>query len=194
MRVPSGLNAAPDNLALPASRTIGSREPSACQTRAVPSPEAVTIRVLSGLNAAAVTQSLWPVRTTGGPVPSACQTRAVPSLETVTMRAPSGLNTAPFTLSVCPPSTSGSSAPSAHHTSADVPPNAVATMRGVGARKPPTRRATVGVLAILMAAGARSRREVESPSEVQDKISRWKLAGIRPSTGAARRRHDLAHA
>ena len=65
---------------------------------------------------------------------------------------------------------------------------------GVGALKPPTRRATVGVLAILMAAGARSRREVESPSEVQDKISRRKLAGIRPSTRAARRRHDLAHA
>ena len=32
-------------------------------------------------------------------------------------------------------------------------------MSGVGARKPPTRRATVGVLAIVTAAGARSRRE-----------------------------------
>jgi hypothetical protein len=32
-------------------------------------------------------------------------------------------------------------------------------MSDVGARKPPTRRATVGVLAIVTTAGARSRRE-----------------------------------
>ena len=73
-------------------------------------------------------------------------------------------------------------------------PPAIDTYLGVGARKPPTRRATVGVLAIVTAAGARSRCEVESPSEVQDKISRRKLAGIRQSPRAARRRHALAHA
>ena len=62
---------------------MGSPVPSARQTRAVRSREAVTILDPSGLKAALTTQSSCPRKTTGSPVPSACQTRAVPAAETV---------------------------------------------------------------------------------------------------------------
>ena len=47
--------------------------------------------------------------------------------------------------------------------------------------------ASVEVLAVLRARGARSRYEVEGSTEVQDEIPRRELAGIRPSAGPARR-------
>ena len=78
-------------------RTTGSPLPSARHTRAVLSPEAVTIRVPSGLNPAEVTPPSWPRRTRGSPLPSARHTRAVLSSEAVTIRVPSGLNPAEVT-------------------------------------------------------------------------------------------------
>ena len=52
--------------------------------------------------------------------------------------------------------------------------------------------ASVEVLAVLRARGARSRYEVEGSTEVQDEIPRRELAGIRPSAGPARRRDAVA--
>ena len=63
-------------------------------------------------------------------------------------------------------------------------------LRGVGARK----QVFVAALAIVTAEGACSRREVESASQVQNEIPRRKLAGVRPSTGPARRRHPVVDA
>ena len=47
-------------------------------------------------------------------------------------------------------------------------------------------------LALLMAAGARSRHEVESASQVQDQIPRRELADVRASARPARRRDAVA--
>ena len=52
--------------------------------------------------------------------------------------------------------------------------------------------ASVEVLAVLRARGARSRYEVEGSTEVQDEIPRRELAGIRPSAGPARQRDAVA--
>ena len=73
---------------------------SASQTRAVLSPEAVTIRLPSGLNAAEWTDEVCPWREARGLPESASQTRAVLSAEAVTIRLPSGLNAAVWTVGV----------------------------------------------------------------------------------------------
>ena len=52
--------------------------------------------------------------------------------------------------------------------------------------------ASVEVLAVLRARGARSRYEVEGSTEVQDEIPRRELAGVRARAGAARRRDAVA--
>ncbi len=57
---------------------------------------------------------------------------------------------------------------------------------GVGAQPFGFDEAAVGSLAALTAAGARSRHEIEGPSEVQDEVSRWELVSVRAGFGSAR--------
>ncbi len=52
--------------------------------------------------------------------------------------------------------------------------------------------AAVGSLAALTAAGARSRHEIENPSEVQDEVSRGELVSVRAGLGPARGRDAVA--
>ena len=67
--------------------------------------------------------------------------------------------------------------------------NEVALVHGSSAS---CRWATVDVLALLRARGARCRHEVESLPHVQDQIPRRESAGVRASTRAARRRDAVA--
>src|SRR5258705_60461 len=96
---------------------MGTPVPSALQTRAVASEDAVTMRLPSGLHAADVTLSEWPLKTMGAPVPSAFQTRAVPSADAVTMYLLSGLHDAELTRSSWPLRATGPN-PSAFQTHA----------------------------------------------------------------------------
>jgi hypothetical protein len=66
-------------------------------TRAVPSPEAVTMRAPSGLNAAKVRNCSCRYTPGSGAPVVAFHMRAVLSWEAVTMLAPSGLNAAEVT-------------------------------------------------------------------------------------------------
>src|SRR5262249_55247683 len=63
-------------------------------SRAVLSPDAVTIRLPSGLNAALVTLASCPLNSAMGRPVSAFHSRAVRSPEVVTMSLPSGLDAA----------------------------------------------------------------------------------------------------
>ena len=64
---------------------------AASHTRAVPSPEPVTMRAPSGATAMLVTVLVWPLRVASLAPVLASHTRAVVVREPVTMRAPSGL-------------------------------------------------------------------------------------------------------
>ena len=90
MRAPSGLNAADTtNSSWPRSTAI-SLPVAASHSRAVLSPDAVTMRAPSGLKAAEYTKSLWP-RSTAISLPvAASHTRAVLSSDAVTMRVAVG--------------------------------------------------------------------------------------------------------
>ena len=52
--------------------------------------------------------------------------------------------------------------------------------------------AAAGSLSVVTAAGARSRHEIEGPSEVQEQVSRWQLASVRAGVGRTRRRDAVA--
>src|SRR3954465_15527148 len=109
IRVASGLNAADFIHATSAMRVApyevrmkrsGPRSTAisfavrASQIRAVPSQDAVMMRVPSGLNTADSTLRRWPRRTAISIAVVTSQIRAVSSEDAVTMWAPSGLNAA----------------------------------------------------------------------------------------------------
>ena len=64
--------------------------------------------------------------------------------------------------------------------------------RGVGAQPFGCDEAAVGSLATVTAAGARSRDEINGPSEVQDEGSRGELVSVRAGLGPARGRDAVA--
>ena len=63
---------------------------------------------------------------------------------------------------------------------------------GVGAQPFGCDEAAVGSLATVTAAGARSRHEINGPSEVQDEVSRGELVSVRAGLGPARGRDAVA--